>query len=110
MARNNYEPQIVGVTGAFAGVAFPVYPQGVLIGRDTLSCQIVIPANQINVSRTHCFVTFNPVSGMFVINDRNSSGGTFLENGMRVRYGQPTAIHSGERFYLTNTSNMFEVR
>ena len=115
MAKSAYnyydgEPQIVGVTGALAGVAFPVTPQGVLIGRDTISCQIVVPANQISVSRTHCFITYNPVSGMFVINDRNSSGGTFLENGTRVPYGQPLAIHRGERFYLANTANMFEVR
>ncbi len=104
------EPQLVGVSGALAGVAFPVTAQGILIGRDTLSCQVVIPATQVKVSRTHCFLTYNPVSGMFVLNDRNSSGGTYLANGKRVYYGQPAALNRGDRFYLATPQNMFEVR
>jgi hypothetical protein len=83
---------------------------GIVIGRDSVSCQVVLPANHANVSRTHCVVTYNPSSGMFVINDRKSSYGTFLANGTKIPYNQPTALRSGDRFYVATPDNMFEVR
>ncbi len=109
-AYNVGTPQLIGVSGALAGVAYPVTSSGLLIGRDNVSCQVVIPASQTKVSRTHCYITYNPVSGMFVLNDRNSSGGTFLANGKRIYYGQPAALRRGDRFYLATTNVMFEVR
>ena len=104
------QPQLIGVSGSLAGVAYPVTSGGLLIGRDPVSCQVVIPSAQTKVSRTHCYLTYNAVSGMFVLNDRNSSGGTFLANGKRVYYGQPAALRRGDRFYLATVNTMFEVR
>ena len=104
------EPKLIGVSGALAGVAFNVPPQGLLMGRDPISCQVVIPANQNSVSRNHCYITYNSASDMFVLNDRNSSQGTFLADGRRVYSGQPAALRRGDRFYLATSLNMFEVR
>lgn len=101
---------VVGVSGPMAGTIYAVDEKGLLIGRDTISCQVVIPGTQEKVSRIHCFVTYNPMSGMFVLNDRNSTHGTFLANGKRVSYMQPEALRSGEKFYLATPDNMFEVR
>jgi len=103
-------PELVAVTGPLAGMIFKFGDNGLIIGRDTISCQVVVPANQDKVSRVHCYVTYNPISGLFVLNDRNSTHGTFLANGTRVMYNQPVAIKSGERFYLASPANTFEVR
>lgn len=102
--------ELVGISGALAGTVYPISSQGLSIGRDTLSCQVVLPSSQSRVSRVHCYVTFNPMSGMFVLNDRNSTHGTFLANGKRVTFSQPVALRSGDRFYLATPENMFEVR
>lgn len=103
-------PELVGISGALAGMIFKFGDNGLIIGRDTISCQVVVPASQDKVSRVHCYVTYNPNSGMFIINDRNSTHGTFLANGTRIPYNQPTAVKSGERFYLATPENTFEVR
>lgn len=109
---NEYErlPELVGINGPLAGMIYQISNNGLVIGRDSISCQVVIPASQTKVSRVHCYVTFNPMSGMFVINDRNSTHGTFLANGSRISYAQPVALKSGDRFYLATPDNTFEVR
>lgn len=37
-------PQIIGISGQFAGQAFPVSTHGVMLGRDPSSCDFVFPA------------------------------------------------------------------
>lgn len=110
--RGQFEamPEIVGVSGPLAGMIYQIDENGLLLGRDTISCQVVLPSSQGRVSRNHCFVTYNPMSGMFVLNDRNSTHGTYLANGTRVHYSQPAALKSGDRFYLATPDNTFEVR
>lgn len=103
-------PELVGVTGPLAGTIYEINDGGLIIGRDSISCQVIIPDSQAKVSRVHCYVTFNPMSGMFVINDRNSTHGTYLANGSRISYAQPVALKSGDRFYLATPENTFEVR
>ncbi len=108
-AGSDGEPSIVCVSGPMAGFRCRVGDNGVAIGRDSLSCQVVLPNSQTNVSRVHCFVSYNPVSGMFVLSDRNSTSGTFLSNGRRIYYSQPAALRRGDRFYLATPENTFEV-
>lgn len=103
-------PVLVGANGPLAGMVYPVGADGVLIGRDNLSCQVVIPSAYAAVGKAHCHVTYNTASGMFVLNDRGSTNGTFLENGTRVNYAQSVALKSGDRFYLATPDVMFEVR
>ena len=103
-------PELVGINGPLAGMVYQIGDNGLIMGRDSVSCQVVIPDSQAKVSRTHCYVTFNPMSGMFIINDRNSTHGTFLANGSRISYAQPAALKSGGRFYLATPENTFEVR
>lgn len=102
--------KIVGISGEFAGKAFPLPPNGILMGRDTVSCQIIFSTTTQGISRHHCQINFNQQSGMFIINDVGSTYGTFTMNGERIQSGQPMALSSGERFYLGSKSNIFEVR
>ncbi len=110
--QNNYEssPELIGINGPLAGMVYQITESGLIMGRDSISCQVVIPGSQSKVSRIHCYVTFNPMSGMFIVNDRNSTHGTYLANGGRISYAQPMALKSGDRFYLATPENTFEVR
>ncbi|MBQ3149827.1 MAG: RDD family protein [Clostridia bacterium] len=100
---------IVGVSGEVAGVFFPMLPNGILIGRDPSVCQVVFK-NSGGISRLHCIVSYNPQSGMFILSDRNSTYGTFTQSGIRVTPDRSVALKSGERFYLGDPNNMFEVK
>ena len=102
-------PRLVCISGPLAGRSYPITEKGLSIGRDGLSCQVVLPSTQTNVSRVHCYVSYNNVSGMYILSDRNSSQGTFLANGQQIPYSQPVALSSGDSFYLATTQNTFRV-
>ena len=102
-------PQLIGVAGQFAGRAFPVSAQGVLLGRDQASCDFTFPEQAQGISRNHCKLQFNPQTQMFVLYDLGSSYGTFLGTGVRVPQGQPMALRSGDEFYLASRANLFRV-
>lgn len=108
-AANN--ARIIGVTGAFAGKAFPVSTQGVMMGRDQTACDFVLSGAQTKqgISRMHCKIQFNPQTKMFILYDLGSTYGTFLGNGVRVAQGEPVALRSGDEFYLATRQNTFRV-
>jgi hypothetical protein len=99
---------IIGVTGEVAGMRFPLHGNGAMIGRDAISCQIVLHKSR-GISRLHCFISYNPKSGMYILSDRNSKYGTFTGRGMRVTARKSIALKKGERFYLASKDAMFEV-
>lgn len=102
-------PQIIGISGQFAGQAFPVSTHGVMLGRDPSSCDFVFPANAQGISRNHCKLQFNPQTQMFVLYDLGSSFGTYLGSGIQVPQGQPAALRAGDEFYLATRANVFRV-
>lgn len=102
-------PQIVGISGQFAGRSFPIAPQGAMLGTDPASCDFVFPHGAPGISRNHCKIQFNPQTQMFVLYDLGSSYGTFLGSGVQVRQGQPMALRSGDDFYLAARSTLFRV-
>ena len=102
-------PQIIGIVGQFAGRAFPIPPQGIMMGRDPAACDFVFPENTKGISRSHCKLQFNAQTQMFVLYDLGSSYGTFLGNGIRVPQGQPAALRTGDEFYLASRGNVFRV-
>ncbi len=101
---------VVGISGEFAGQVLYLTQNGIMIGRDTVACQIALSASTPGVSRHHCQVNYNAQTGMFIVNDLGSTYGTFLLNGTRINSGQPIALRPGERFYIGNQMTMFEVR
>jgi len=100
---------VVGISGEKAGISFPIYGNGIMIGRDPAVCQIVMKKTN-GVSRLHCLVSYNPASRMFVVTDRGSTYGTYTESGVRITPQKSIALKSGERFYIGNKQIMFEVR
>lgn len=106
---NQMNAQLIGLSGQYAGKAFQVTETGLLVGTDVTVCNVVFPQGSPGISRTHCKVSFNPQTRMFVLNDLGSTYGTFLSNGVKVNQGQPVALNSGESFYLAASSTTFRV-
>ncbi len=102
-------PQIIGISGLYAGRAFPVSLQGSMLGRDPASCDFVFPDGSQGISRNHCKIQFNPQTQMFILYDLGSTYGTFLGSGARVPQGQPAALRVGDEFYLGSRANVFRV-
>ena len=102
-------PQIIGISGQFAGQAFPVSTHGVMLGRDPASCDFVFPSNAKGISRNHCKLQFNPQTQMFVLYVLGSSFGTYLGSGIQVPQGQPAALRAGGEVYLATRANGFRV-
>lgn len=107
--NGNMNPQIIGISGQFAGRAFPIAPQGSMLGTDPASCDFVFPRGCPGISRNHCKIQYNPQTRMFILFDLGSSYGTFLGSGVRVPQGQPMALQPGDNFYLASPSSLFRV-
>lgn len=82
----------------------------VTLGRDPEACNIVFPPDAAPVSRRHCAVSFNKNTGRVLLEDLNSSNGTYFPSGTRIIPGRLYALRSGDRFYLGIPENLVEVR
>lgn len=107
--RNQMNPQIIGISGQFAGRAFSIPSQGAMLGTDAASCDFVFPQGSPGISRNHCKIQYNPQTQMFILYDLGSSYGTFLGSGVRVSQGQPMALRPGDDFYLASQGTLFRV-
>lgn len=99
---------VSGVSGFFAGKTIEIAPgRPMLIGRDPQQAQLVFPSEMSEISRVHCIVSFDAASQTFTVEDR-STNGTFFVNGQKIN-GQ-ARLRSGERFYLSDPTHLFELR
>lgn len=99
---------ISGVSGFFAGKTVEIVAgRPMMIGRDPQQAQLVFPSDMSEISRVHCIVTFDQASQTFTVEDR-STNGTFFVNGQKIN-GQ-ARLRSGERFYLSDPTHLFELR
>jgi S1-C subfamily serine protease len=81
--------------GALNGNRFPVPKAGLLIGRDSTKCAIVIGDD--SVSKEHAWVV--PLEQEVVVIDRNSANGTYLNSTDSPRVNK-VALKNGDRVYL----------
>ncbi len=82
----------------------------VTLGRDPEACNVVFPPDAAPISRRHCAVSFNKNTGRVLLEDLNSSNGTYFPSGTRIIPGRLYALRSGDRFYLGIPENLVEVR
>jgi ABC-type multidrug transport system ATPase subunit/pSer/pThr/pTyr-binding forkhead associated (FHA) protein len=73
--------RLVATAGLLNGRTFTIGSKGLLIGRDPLTCQVVIADDE--VSRSHAWVGFDP-EGQVIVQDRRSANGTYV-NQVRVQ-------------------------
>jgi serine protease Do len=81
--------------GALNGNRFPVPKAGLLIGRDSTKCAIVISDD--SVSKEHAWVV--PLDNETFVIDRNSANGTYLNSPDSPRVNK-VALKNGDRVFL----------
>lgn len=82
-------------SGPLNGNRFPIPKTGVMIGRDSTKCAIVLTDE--SVSKEHAWIV--PVDNEVVVIDRNSTNGTYV-NSMDSPRINKTALRSGDRVYI----------
>lgn len=100
---------LVGITGPYAGQQIPLPPEGLTMGRDPSSCNLVL--NSPSVSRRHARLSPGSSPDGWVLEDLNSTNGTYvLDKSSWVRVTEPVALTIFKRFRLGDSSNEFEIR
>jgi len=86
------------------GTAVNVGTQPILIGRSG-NCSLRFPSNTPGVSGSHCTVQWDAATKDFIVTDMNSTYGTFLISGERMRPNHPYRMRAGDKFYLAEQGN-----
>jgi len=107
--RMQPRPVIKGVTGSFAGQNIELVDNQLTIGRDPRLAQLVYPQNKEEISRKHCTIRFDVNTQKFTLTDY-SSNGTYLSSNQKLDPGQTYYLNSGDRFYLAEPSEVFELK
>lgn len=108
-AQQKPKPILKGISGHFAGNIIEFAGGQIIIGREPRLCQVIYPQSSSEISRKHCTVRFDEASQSFNLEDF-SSNGTFLSSNEKLTLGKPQYLKSGDRFYLSDANNVFEVR
>lgn len=101
---------LVALRGPLKGKSFKVSESGVMIGRDSTCCQVLFNNEAHGISRRHCTLRYESVSGRFVLCDQGSKFGTFTSGGFQLPVNQEVVLTSGQRFFLAVPEYTFEVR
>ena len=90
------------------GSRIPVGSQGILLGRSQ-ECAVVYQSNTPGVSGRHASLTFDAVTGDFILTDLQSTYGTYLKNGQKLTPNMAYRLRSGDQFYLGEAANLLQV-
>lgn len=90
------------LSGRLKGTVIPVSDQ-VTIGRDPNVCDVVFPADAIEVSRRHCSVSFNRQTGRVLLEDFSSANGTYFPQ-WKPDHSRKTLFSAKWRSFLSGTS------
>ena len=99
---------IKAVSGHFAGQTFSLFKDQLAIGRDAEQVQVAYPQSNQQISRKHCVLKYDRPNNKYILLDA-STNGTFLSNGERLTPGKQYILMPGERFYLADPAELFEV-
>jgi len=102
------KPALRGLAGQYSGAAIPLESTTIL-GRDPHAANLVFTSEADSVSKRHCSIRFDAARGVFVLEDLGSTNGTFLMTGERLTPGQPRDLKAGDRFYIGDQRNQFEL-
>jgi hypothetical protein len=102
-------PALRGIAGQYAGASIAVESGGSTLGRDPHAANLVFPYETDSVSKRHCTVRWDAPRRVFVLEDHGSTNGTFLASGVRLAPHQPYDLKPGDRFYIGDLRNQFEV-
>lgn len=94
------------VSGPIQGQIYRVGHAGLMFGRDP-ACAVHMPDGTPGVSARHCVLRID--RGVLVLEDLQSTYGTFLASGKRLPPNYPEHVSVGARFYLGGPDVMFQV-
>lgn len=101
------KPVLRGIAGQYAGSSIPLDASQGTLGRDPQSSNLVVQAD--SVSKRHCTIRWDAPRQVFVLEDHGSTNGTYLATGERLNPNQPRDLRPGDRFYIGDLRNQFEV-
>ena len=107
--RKEPRPVIKGVSGHFSGQTLELVENQMIVGRDPRLAQLVYPQNREEISRKHLTIRFDERTHKFTLVD-SSSNGTFLSSNQKLEPGETYYLNSGDRFYLADPNEAFEVK
>jgi hypothetical protein len=103
------KPVLRGIAGQYAGSSFPLETGSSTLGRDPSAANLVFSGEASSVSKRHCSVRWDAGRGIFLLEDHGSTNGTFLASGERLAPHQLRELRAGDRFYVGDPRNQFEV-
>jgi uncharacterized membrane protein len=102
-------PRLHGMAGLYAGTDFNFSPGEVLtLGRDDAVCNIIFPESEDKISRVHCRISFDSSTNAYTVMDE-SSNGTLLADGTRLKQRMATALPRGSVILLGDSKNSFRL-
>ena len=103
------KPVLRGIAGQYAGASIALDGTPSTLGRDPHAANLVFSSETGSVSKRHCTVRWDAARQVFVLEDHGSTNGTYLSSGERLAPGQPRDLRPGDRFYIGDLRNQFEV-
>ena len=94
------------VSGPIQGQFYRVGHTGLMFGRDP-ACAVHMPNGTPGVSARHCVLRVD--RGELVLEDLQSTYGTYLANGQKLTPGVPYRLREGDSFYLGEPANTLRV-
>lgn len=95
-----------GCGGVYQGQTIPL-SGCITIGRDPSKCNLVLPAQNREISRVHCSVEQD--GNAVILQDESSQSGVYLADGSRIAPGQSVRLFENQIFYLGTKNVMFQV-
>lgn len=97
---------LICLSGPLRGQSYPIGRNGLMMGRE-LSCAVCFPSGTPGVSGKHCCLRWQ--NGRLMLIDLNSRYGTFQGDGRQLPPNYPMPLTVGSRFYLGDTSCLFQI-
>lgn len=100
---------LVGRSGQFRGIAIPVPPTGLVLGRESPAQGLLSFAEDSDVSRRHCAIRYDPGLRRFKVTDFDSSNGTFLMPDERKLTAHEQVLCRPGQLLRVGSDNLFEL-
>lgn len=107
IALSSMEPFLRCVKGPCPYSELRLPETGLLIGRDPVSCALLL-TDDPEVSRYHCRISYQKLTGFFIITDLNATNGVYTEKGQRLPAGSKIALIDGQCFSLCKGKYVFQ--
>ncbi len=101
---------ITGISGMYAGATFDIGDGNpIIFGRSADTSNVVFDQTDTDISREHCVVRYDALSGQFILTDK-STNGTYDAGNNRFPKNQQTNVAPGTVIYLGKTKkNAFRI-